>query len=1022
MYARKMSTYADNHMLLIHYFQDSLTGAALKWYTGLDSTNIQTFNDLGEAFVRQYKYNSDMAPDRDQLRSMAQKDHEAFKEYAQRWKETATQINPPLKEKEMTKIFLNTLGPFYYERMIASALSDVTEKVNMGMRLEEGVRMGRLTKESGSSSGTKKFESGFQKKKEQSVDMISQGRPRGNVNRQQQVAAIAPAVNAAPNLGFTPQFQQQQPRQQAQQFNNNQNRVQRAPQFDPIQMTYTELYPALIEKGLVQTRAPPPVPEKLPWWYKAEVSCPYHQGAPGHDLEHCIALKCEVQRLVRSNLLSFRNLNPNVQANPLPNHGGHVVNMVYGCPGPYRVYNINYSRADLVQMHATLCQGQNFRMHHYGSCRICCVDSHRCSIVRRDLQVLLDNGTIEIYRNRDEIEVNMIGCYPHELLVSDINSEMPKVNVTVPHFNMPERMEVTYNRPKVPIAPLVICLPGPVPYDSDKAVPYNYNATMIKNGQEVPLPTLSSVVNIADVSRVTRSGRVYTPLPPKQPVAPAAGQNPVNTPVGNPEETPVSNTNTDVGQSSGANVNPDFDEILKLIKRSEYKNVDQLMQTPSKISILSLLLNSEAHREALMRVLDQAFVDHDVTVDHFDGIIANITACNNLSFCDEELPEEGRNHNLALHISMNCQSDSLSNMLVDTGSSLNVMPKTTLARLSYQGMPMKFSGVVVKAFDGSRKYVIGEFNLPMTIGPHTFQITFQVMDIQAAYSCLLGRPWIHEAGAVTSTLHQKLKFVTNGKLVTISGEQALMVSHLSNFSFISVDDVEGTQFQGLSLEDESSRTKASISSYKEAVKVVKNGATTGWGQVVIPTKNETRAGLGCLPTFSNYTKKDETLRPIKETFISGGFLNPIPQEVNVLIEECIEEDLPDPEEEWKCYLNDSGYISQEEPYAPFHPPSEKSKGKETEPVPAEIWDTLGQPSGKYDYMVKYTAPESSKIAMEDIQPTGWGDSFEYNSQPEEAYQPCQFSQQPEITEDFGFDASAKVYDPEDGYYHINAIF
>ncbi|XP_058747178.1 uncharacterized protein LOC131620188, partial [Vicia villosa] len=448
MYARKMSTYADNHQLLIHYFQDSLTGAALKWYTGLDSTNIRTFNDLGEAFVRQYKYNSDMAPDRDQLRSMAQKDHEAFKEYAQRWRETAAQINPPLKEKEMTKIFLNTLSPFYYERMIASAPSDFTEMVNMGMRLEEGVRTGRLTKEGGSSSGTKKFGSGFPKKKEQSVDMV-------------------------------------------------------------------------------------------------------------------------------------------------------------------------------------------------------------------------------------------------------------------------------------------------------------------------------------------------------------------------------------------------------------YKIVDQLMQTPSKISILSLLLNSEAHREALMKVLDQAFVDHDVTVDHFDGIIANITACNNLSFCDEELPEEGKNHNLALHISMNCQSDSLSNVLVDTGSSLNVMPKTTFARLSYQGMPMKFSGVVVKAFDGSRKSVIGEVNLPMTIGPHTFQITFQVMDIQAAYSCLLGRPWIHEAGAVTSTLHQKLKFVTNGKLVTISGEQALMVSHLSNFSFIGADDVEGTPFQGLSLEDESSKKKASISSYKEAVKVVKDGTTTGWGQVVIPTKNETRAGLGC---------------------------------------------------------------------------------------------------------------------------------------------------------------------------------
>ena len=72
---------------------------------------------------------------------------------------------------------------------------------------------------------------------------------------------------------------------------------------------------------------------------------------------------------------------------------------------------------------------------------------------------------------------------------------------------------------------------------------------------------------------------------------------------------------------------------------------------------------------------------------------------------------------------------------------------------------MRPSGVIVKAFDGSRKTVIGEVDLPIVIGPHTFQITFQVMDIRAAYSFLLGRPWIHDAGAVTSTLHQRLKFV-----------------------------------------------------------------------------------------------------------------------------------------------------------------------------------------------------------------------------------------------------------------------
>ena len=170
MYSRKMSTQTDNDQLLIHYFQDSLSGVALRWYMGLDSANIRSFNDLGEAFVKHYKYNVDMAPDRDQLRAMSHKEKETFKEYAQRWRELAAQIVPPLEEKEMTKIFLKTLSSFYYERMIASAPSDFIEMVNMGMRLEEGVGEGRLTREEGSS--TKRYGT-FGKKKDGEAHVVT---------------------------------------------------------------------------------------------------------------------------------------------------------------------------------------------------------------------------------------------------------------------------------------------------------------------------------------------------------------------------------------------------------------------------------------------------------------------------------------------------------------------------------------------------------------------------------------------------------------------------------------------------------------------------------------------------------------------------------------------------------------------------------------------------------------------------------------------------------------------------------
>lgn len=52
------------------------------------------------------------------------------------------------------------------------------------------------------------------------------------------------------------------------------------------------------------------------------------------------------------------------------------------------------------------------------------------------------------------------------------------------------------------------------------------------------------------------------------------------------------------GESRKLKTNDD-DEVLSLIKRNKFNIVEQLLQTPSKIYVLSLLINYEAHREAL---------------------------------------------------------------------------------------------------------------------------------------------------------------------------------------------------------------------------------------------------------------------------------------------------------------------------------------------------------------------------------------------------------------------------------------
>ena len=100
---------------------------------------------------------------------------------------------------------------------------------------------------------------------------------------------------------------------------------------------------------------------------------------------------------------------------------------------------------------------------------------------------------------------------------------------------------------------------------------------------------------------------------------------------------------------------------------------------------------------------------------------------------------------------------------------------------------MKPSDIIVRAFDGSKRTLHGEVDLPIKVGSQIFKSTFYIMDIRPAYSCLLGRPWIHKVGAVTSTLHQKLKYPVKGRIVTVCGEEEFMVSHLNYFKYVEID-------------------------------------------------------------------------------------------------------------------------------------------------------------------------------------------------------------------------------------------
>ena len=243
------------------------------------------------------------------------------------------------------------------------------------------------------------------------------------------------------------------------------------------------------------------------------------------------------------------------------------------------------------------------------------------------------------------------------------------------------------------------------------------------------------------------------------------------------------------------------------IQREDDEILRQLCTTQARISIWSLLASFNTHRNALIRALSQIGVDTTTTPE---GLIHFLTAdrATCITFSDNDLPPEGLSHVRPLFIDVACLGRRVPSVLLDNGSALNVCPLVTAIALGFSPSDFGPSTQTVKAYDGTQRTVMGTLNTHVMIGPVIYSILFQVLRIQSSFNLLLGRPWIHEAGVIPSSLHQKVKFIHEGRIITIqcdrdvitSSEPMLQISHskddlyLTGFTF---DEV-----QVVSLEDD----------------------------------------------------------------------------------------------------------------------------------------------------------------------------------------------------------------------------
>ncbi|RVW29023.1 hypothetical protein CK203_088881 [Vitis vinifera] len=210
---------------------------------------------------------------------------------------------------------------------------------------------------------------------------------------------------------------------------------------------------------------------------------------------------------------------------------------------------------------------------------------------------------------------------------------------------------------------------------------------------------------------------------------------------------------------------PDVEE--EEVRAEDDEILRQLQSTQARISIWSLLASSSTHRDALIRALSQIRVETTTTPE---GLIHMMTVgrATCIVFSDDDLPPEGSDHTRPLYISVGCSGHRVSSILLDNGSALNMNPLATAIALGYS---------------------------PSDFGPSTE--TVRAND---------SRPWIHRAGAIPSSLHQKVKFIHDGQVVVqsagdifITAEPVLEISHIDDDLFLTGFTFD--EMQTLEIED-----------------------------------------------------------------------------------------------------------------------------------------------------------------------------------------------------------------------------
>ena len=77
------------------------------------------------------------------------------------------------------------------------------------------------------------------------------------------------------------------------------------------------------------------------------------------------------------------------------------------------------------------------------------------------------------------------------------------------------------------------------------------------------------------------------------------------------------------------------------------------------------------------------------------------------------------------------------------------------------------------SFKGKTAISKCQIRLPIQTNSEIMEVDFIVVDSYSPYTTIVARPWLHASGAVSSTLHQKVKYPFHGQVKEIAWNQSM---------------------------------------------------------------------------------------------------------------------------------------------------------------------------------------------------------------------------------------------------------